>query len=110
MDSPSLPILQGTLDVLILRMLAEAPDHGYGVSRRIAERTGGVLSIDDAALYQALHRMRARGWIRGEWGVSDRGRRARFYHLTADGEQRADEERDSWRRYVDAMSRVLDPA
>lgn len=106
-DGGAMSILQGTLDVLILHTLGDDADHGYGVSRRIRERTGGDLSVDDAALYQALHRMQARGWIRGEWGVSDRGRRARFYRLTPEGHRRLAEERSSWNRYVRAVTRVL---
>lgn len=106
-DERGLTLLQGTLDVLILQTLAEGSDHGYAISRRIRERTAGDLSVDDAALYQALHRMQAKGWIGGEWGVSDRGRRARFYRLTADGERRLSTERASWDRYVHAVARVL---
>ncbi len=106
-QAESMKLLQGTLDVLILSMLEAGPDHGYGVTRRIHERTEGVLQVDDAALYQSLHRMRARGWIAGEWGVSDRGRRARFYRITPKGLDRLRAETASWARYSTAVGRVL---
>jgi PadR family transcriptional regulator, regulatory protein PadR len=110
MSGPSMRLLQGTLDVLILKVLADGADHGYGVTRRIREQTAGVLDIDDGALYQALHRMRKQGWIRGQWGVSDRGRRARFYETTDRGRKRLNEETTSWWRYSGAVNRILGPA
>ena len=83
-DSP-IDLLQGTVDVLILRTLAWEPMHGYGVSRFIRERTEGVLTIESAALYQALHRLERKKWVRAEWGVSENNRRAKFYSITTEG-------------------------
>lgn len=103
-------VLPGTVDLLVLRTLAEGPQHGFGISRDLQERSDGVVDLQDAALYQALHRMRREGLISGEWGLSENNRRARFYRLTAAGERRlASEDRD-FRRYVAAVLRVLGPA
>ena len=104
-----LDLLQGTLDVLVLRTLAWGPMHGYAVSRWIRERTAGVLSIETAALYQALHRLERRKLVRAQWGVSENNRRAKYYELTAAGQKQLRVEYDSWRAYVDAVSRVLEP-
>ena len=105
---PSLVILQGTLDVLILKALSAAPQHGYGISAWIRERTDGELGIEDGALYQALHRLEHRGSIDAEWGVSDNNRRARYYRLTRAGRRELREADDTWRRYARAVLRVLD--
>lgn len=103
-------LLQGTVDVLILRTLAWEPMHGYGVSRFIRERTGDVLAVEGAALYQGLHRLERRKWIRAEWGVSENNRRAKYYHLTTEGRRQLRTESDSMRTYVAALLKVLDPA
>jgi transcriptional regulator len=79
MTKPPIDLLQGTVDVLILRTLAWEPMHGYGVSRFIRQRTEGVLTIESAALYQALHRLERKKWIRAEWGLSENNRRAKYY-------------------------------
>ncbi len=105
-----LDVLQGTLDLLILRTLAGEPMHGYGISRSIRERTRGALGIEDAALYQALHRMLRQKWIEAEWGVSENNRKAKYYHLTTRGRQQLRSEVATWRRYVDAVFMVLEPA
>jgi transcriptional regulator len=105
-----LDLLQGTLDVLILKTLSWAPMHGYGVSRWIRQRTDGVLGIEDAALYQALHRLERRGWIEAEWGLSENNRRAKFYQLTADGRKQLRAEASTWRRYAEAVFKVLETA
>lgn len=110
MTARPLDLLQGTLDVLILRTLAGAPMHGYGISRWIRERTDGVLAVQDAALYQALRRIERKGWVEAEWGVSENNRRARYYRLTATGRKQLRGETAMWRRYADAVARVLDPA
>lgn len=103
-------LLQGTLDVLVLRALVWGPMHGYAVSHWISDRTDGVLSIDYAPLYKALHRLESAGCVSASWGISDNGRRARYYKLTARGRQRLREEESAWRRYARAVSRVLEPA
>ena len=109
MATRPLDLLQGTLDVLILRTLAWEPMHGYGVSRWIRERTDGVLGVEDAALYQALHRLERRKWVAAEWGLSENNRRAKFYRLTAEGRKQLRAEVATWREYVDAVFKVLEP-
>ncbi len=103
-------LLQGTLDVLILRTLTWGPMHGYAVTRWIRDKTGGALAIEDAPLYKALHRLEAAGSIDAEWGLSENNRRARYYTLTARGRQQLREEESAWRRYVTAVFQVLEPA
>lgn len=110
MSHASLSLLQGTVDLLILRALQTGPAHGYAVSRWVRERTDGVLSMEDAALYQALHRLEARGWVVAEWGLSENNRRARFYALTADGRRELRSEVSAWRRYAEAVFKVIEPA
>jgi PadR family transcriptional regulator PadR len=109
-SSSALTLLQGTVDLLILRAIQPAPAHGYAVSRWVRERTDGVLTIEDAALYQALHRLEAKGWIDSEWGLSDNNRRAKYYSLTPDGRAHLKSEISTWKRYAAAMVRVLEPA
>jgi transcriptional regulator len=103
-------LLQGTLDVLVLRALDGEPMHGYAVSRWIRERTAGVLVVEDAPLYKALHRLERAGCVKAEWGLSESNRRARYYRLTARGRQKFRSEAASWRRYAEAVFRVLEPA
>jgi len=110
MTPPTLTLLQGTVDLLILRVLQDGPAHGYAVSRWIRDRTDGVLAMEDAALYQALHRLEARGWIAAEWGVSENNRRAKYYSLTATGRRQLKSEVATWRQYAAAMLRVIEPA
>ena len=101
-------LLQGTLDFLILKGLSWGPKHGYAVARWIEQTSDGSLSVIDGALYASLHRMEERGWIDAEWGVSDRGRRAKFYRLTTAGRRQLRAERDGWASYVTAIAKVLD--
>jgi PadR family transcriptional regulator, regulatory protein PadR len=103
-------LLQGTLDVLVLRTLAWGPMHGYAVSRWIHERTAGELDIEDAPLYKALHRLERAGVVSAEWGVSENNRRARYYTLTREGRQRLTTETKAWSRYAAAVFKVLEPA
>jgi transcriptional regulator len=103
-------LLHGTLDVLILKTLSWGPMHGYGISTWIERQTGGALEIVDAALYKAVHRLEASGAIEPEWGVSDSGRRAKYYSLTRAGRQVLRAERATWQRYADAVSGVLELA
>ena len=110
MPREPLDLMQGTLDVLILRTLAWEPNHGYGISKWLRERTEGVLAVQDAALYQALRRMEAKGWIEAEWGLSETNRRARYYSLTDEGRLQLRAEASTWKRYVEAVFKVLEPA
>jgi transcriptional regulator len=106
----TLSLLQGTVDLLILRALQGGAAHGYAVSRWVRDRTEGVIAIEDAALYQALHRLEARGWIEAEWGLSENNRRAKYYRLTALGRQQLRSEVSTWKRYAAAVFKVLEPA
>jgi PadR family transcriptional regulator PadR len=108
MSHTTLSLLQGTVDLLILRAVQGGPAHGYSVSRWVRERTGGVLAIEDAALYQALHRLEARGWIEAEWGLSENNRRAKYYSLTAEGRRELRAEVTTWKRYAEAVFKVID--
>lgn len=107
MRKASLDVVRGTLDVLILRTLSWGPQHGYAVSQWIREQTGDELLVEEGALYPALYRMEAKGWIAAEWGASENNRRAKFYTLTPEGRQRLEQEMASWKRYTLAVSRVL---
>lgn len=100
-------LLQGTLDVLILKALSWGPLHGYSVVRWITQRTDDALRIEEGALYPALHRMEQREWIEAEWGVSENNRRAKFYRLTETGRRQLHAEAESWRRYAEAVGKVL---
>jgi transcriptional regulator len=105
-----LDLLQGPLDVLVLKTLSWGPMHGYGVSRWIRQRTDDVLAVEDAALYQALHRLERRGWVEAEWGLSENNRRAKYYRLTTDGRRQLRAEATTWRRYAEAVFKVLETA
>ena len=110
MATVPLPLLQGTLDLLVLRCLSAGPQHGYAIATMVREHTGGHLSIEDAALYQALHRLHRQDLVDAEWGASENNRRARYYALTAAGRKRLREETTNWRRYVRAVDAVLQGA
>ncbi len=101
-------LLKGTLDMLVLRTLKPGPLHGYGVARWIEERTRDALQIEEGSLYPALYRMARRGWIKWEWGMSDKNRRAKFYSLTAKGRKKLETEMSNWRRFALAVTLVLD--
>jgi PadR family transcriptional regulator PadR len=103
-------VLQGTLDVLVLRTLARGPMHGYEISRAIDGRTGGELEIHYAPLYKALHRLARARCVTAAWGATEHGRRARYYTLTPRGREHLANEVAAWRRYASAVSRVLEPA
>ena len=109
MASTRLALVQGTLDLLVLRAIAVRPMHGYGIATLVSERTDGELVIEDAALYQALHRLERQGLVDAEWGPSDNNRRARFYSLTHAGRRRLRDETTNWRRYSRAVEAVLQP-
>jgi len=102
-------LLPGTVDLVILQTLTLGPLHGFGVSRSIKARSEGTLELQDAALYQALHRMEKAGWIESEWGVSDKGRRAKYYRLTRDGHRQLEKEVGFWTKYAAAVFKVLEP-
>jgi PadR family transcriptional regulator, regulatory protein PadR len=102
-----LDLLQGTLDLLILRTLQTGAQHGWAISERIQQVSEKVLQVNQGSLYPALHRLEHQGWIEAEWGVSELGRRARFYRLTAAGRKQLARETDSWKRIAGAIGRVL---
>jgi PadR family transcriptional regulator, regulatory protein PadR len=110
MPRQALGLLQGTVDVLILKTLSWKPLHGYGISEFIRQQTSGDLSVEDAALYQALHRLERKGLVDSEWGLSDSNRRARIYSITPDGRKQLRSEVVELRRYMAALFRVLEPA
>ena len=110
MPAQEVEVLQGTLDLLVLKALTWAPMHGYNILDWLRRATQFELHIEDAALYPALHRMEARGLIESEWGLSENNRRAKYYQLTAAGRRALRSEMSSWRRYVGLMARVLDAA
>jgi PadR family transcriptional regulator PadR len=103
-------LFQGTLDALILQALAGGPRHGYDVAAWLEERSGASFSIEDAALYTALHKMQDRGWIDGEWGLSAKKKRAKFYRITPAGRRQLQTRVIEWAAYVDAVDRILRPA
>ena len=107
MTPHELDLLQGTLDVLVLRALSWGPMHGYAVARFIRDGSGGTFRILDGALYTALHRMEERGWAQSTWGTSEKGKRAKFYELTPAGRRALRAEQTSWERYVEAVARVM---
>lgn len=100
-------LLQGTLDLLILKTLALEPMHGWGISQRIRQMSDEVLQVHQGSLYPAVHRLERQGWIRSSWGTSENNRRAKFYELTAAGRKRLAEETETWELLADAVSRVL---
>jgi|SRR6185436_9432401 PadR family transcriptional regulator PadR len=100
-------LLPGTLDLLILKAVSLDRQHGYGVLLRIEQITGGALTVEQNALYPALHRLEHQGLLTSEWGVSDNNRRAKYYRLTAAGRRRLGEAVDSWNRLVAAMSAAI---
>jgi transcriptional regulator len=102
-----LDLLQGTLDLLILRTLQKEPQHGWAIAERIEEISEHVLEINQGSLYPALHRLEHEGWIKAEWSTSELGRRARFYHLTASGRKQLDLESHQWDRMTAAIGRIL---
>src|SRR6185436_5616747 len=108
MPKPPVSLLQGSVDLPVLGVLFADPTHGYGVATIVRERTAGALEIEDAALYQALHRLERRGLVSAEWGLSDNNRRARFYELTAEGRKRLRADAANWRRFAKAVAAMLE--
>ena len=107
MRASDLDLLKGTLDVLVLKTLSWGPRHGYAVSRWIAETTDDALSVEEGALYTALHRLEQRRLVESEWGLSENNRRAKFYQLTAAGRSALRAQTTRWRQYADAVFKVL---
>ena len=107
MPPADLDLLQGTLDVLVLKTLSWGPRHGYAVARWIAETTDDALAVEEGALYTALHRLEKRGLVESEWGVSENNRRAKYYQLTGDGRAALRAQTARWTRYADAVFKVL---
>jgi transcriptional regulator len=108
--TPSTDVLRGTLDLLILKTLALEPMHGWGISQRIEQFSRGVLEVNQGSLYPALQRLELKGAIDAEWRTSEHNRRARYYRLTAAGRRALGAETESWRRYVSAVSWILEGA
>ncbi|MPY87507.1 MAG: PadR family transcriptional regulator [Luteitalea sp.] len=109
-DSQKADLLQGTLDVLILKVVALGPIHGYAIAQRLQQMSGAVLQVQQGSLYPALHRLEKRRWLRAEWAASDTGREARFYSLTRLGRKQLEEQRAYWDRVSAAISGILSTA
>jgi PadR family transcriptional regulator len=103
----SLPLLKGTLDVLILKTLSWGPMHGFGIAAWLESQSGGALGIDDSALYQSLHRLEGRRFVEAEWAVTENNRKARYYRLTRDGRQHLKREMSVWQRYSETVGAIL---
>ena len=106
-DDDTLDLLKGTLDVLVLKALTWGPRHGYAVARWIEDATRGTLTIEEGALYHALHRLEKRGWVTSEWGLSETNRRAKYYKLVPSGRKQLVAQTASWTRYAEAVFAVL---
>ena len=100
-------VIKGTLDIIVLKTLSWGPLHGFAIAAWIERQFGGELDLEEGALYQSLRRMEERGWLTGEWGVSENNRRARYYRLTPQGRQQLRTDTASWERYSAALTRVL---
>jgi PadR family transcriptional regulator PadR len=100
-------LLQGTLDLLILKVVALGPVHGYGISQRIRQISDGVLQVQQGSLYPALHRLEKRGWLAADWGESENGREAKFYRLSAKGRKQLVAEQETWNRLSNAVALIL---
>ena len=109
-DDHRLELLQGTLDMLILRTLLWGPQHGHGIGQAIRVQSDDLLRVQTGSLYPALHRLVKRGWLRAEWGMSEANQRARYYRLTAAGRAQLCREQDRWSQLVDAIGRIMNPA
>jgi len=109
-NQAQIDLLQGTLDLLILRTLLLGPKHGHNIAHLIHQTSGDVLRVDHGSLYPALQRLERRGWIAAKWGASENNRRAKYYRLTADGRKQLVAETNKWERLAEAIARVLNPA
>ena len=109
MGSDKLDVLQGTLDLLILRTLQWGPQHGHGIGQVIRAKSDDLLQVEHGSLYPALHRLRREGWIESEWGTTQNNQRAKFYRLTVAGREQLSREEAKWKLFVKAMARVTRP-
>jgi PadR family transcriptional regulator, regulatory protein PadR len=109
-DNQRLELLQGTLDMLVLRTLQWGPRHGHGIGQAIRARSDDLLKVETGSLYPALHRLVKRGWLKAEWGVSEANQRAKYYHLTAAGKAQLLREQNRWSQLVHAIGRIMTPA
>jgi PadR family transcriptional regulator PadR len=107
---PRVDLLQGTLDLLILRTLSAGPSHGHAIAKHIERTSEDLLQVETGSLYPALHRLEAKGWISAEWALSDKGKRARYYRLTATGRRQLRSERSKWQAFARAIGLILNPA
>jgi len=107
MSKPKSDLLQGTLDLLVLKTLALGPQHGWGISQRIQQVSRDVLQVNQGSLYPALHRLEQQGWIAAEWGTSEHNRQAKFYRLTRTGQKQLAAETENWERLSEAVARIL---
>jgi PadR family transcriptional regulator, regulatory protein PadR len=110
MARDDLQLLQGTLDVLVLKTLSWGPRHGYEIARWIRDTTDAELQVEDRALYVSLHRMEERGWLESEWGMTENNRKAKYYQLTPEGRQQLVARTSTWTRYAAAVTKVLQTA
>jgi transcriptional regulator len=110
LDDRRLDLLQGTLDMLILRTLQWGPQHGHGIGQAIRARSEDLLKVETGSLYPALHRLEKRGWLKSEWDVSEANQRAKYYRLTAAGKAQLSREQDRWSQIVNAIGRIMNPA
>jgi PadR family transcriptional regulator PadR len=108
-DDRRLELLQGTLDMLILRVLQWGPRHGHGIGQAIRAQSDDLLRVETGSLYPALHRLVKRGWLKAEWGLSEANQRAKYYRLTATGKAQLVRERDRWSQIVRAIGRIMNP-
>ena len=109
-DDRRLELLQGTLDMLILRTLQWGPQHGHGIGQSIRSQSEDLLRVETGSLYPALHRLEKHGWLKSEWGVSEANQRAKYYQLTAAGKAQLSREQDRWSQLVHAIGRIMNPA
>ena len=109
-EDPRLELLQGTLDMLILRTLQWGPRHGHGIGQAIRRQSDELLKVETGSLYPALHRLVKRGWLKSDWGVSEANQKAKFYRLTAAGKAQLIREQDRWSQLVHAIGRIMNPS
>jgi PadR family transcriptional regulator PadR len=109
-DDDRLELLQGTLDMLVLRTLQWGPRHGHGIGQAIRSQSDDVLKVETGSLYPALHRLEKRGWLKSEWGVSEANQRAKYYQLTTAGRAQLAREQNRWSQLVHAIGRIMNPA